>query len=147
MGQRGPPPLPPGERKARGTYQKCRDVAADMVPTHAASPPMPQDMPEDAAKVWRRLAPQLVKAGVLAEQDADTLEAYCKSYAAWRTMQPADTDARKLHREIIQPLALALGLHYAARSRLRKPDTGGERDAVAEELFGPLTAVQGGKGG
>jgi phage terminase small subunit len=110
------------------------------------------------------VAPALVVAGMLAERDGGALEAYCREYARWLVLQmaagnepivetpfgpkanPAGVEARKVHREVIQPLELALGLHYAARSRLRKPESGSGADPVADELFGPLTALQGGKG-
>jgi hypothetical protein len=49
---------------------------------------------------------------------------------------------------VIQPLELALGLHYAARSRVKMP-VQPKSDPVSKFLFegGSLTALPGGKGG
>lgn len=159
MGLRGPPPLPTAERKARGTFQPSRDRAAGVATTTPGEPPMPDDMPEAAQKLWRWHAPRLVAAGVLDERDGGALERYCREYARWRELQldavtmprvgpkanPAGAEARKLAKEVLEPLEIALGLHYAARSRMRKPQTGDAADPVEDEFFGPLRSVEGGK--
>lgn len=157
--------MPTAERKARGTFQPSRDRAAQVATTTPGEPPMPADMPEAAQKLWLWHAPRLVTAGVLDERDGGALERYCREYVRWRELQldaatqftvdtqsgpkpnPADSMARKLDKEVLQPLELALGLHYAARSRMRKPESGDAADPVEEELFGPLGVVEGGKKG
>jgi P27 family predicted phage terminase small subunit len=163
MGRRGPPPMTTAERKARGTYDSSRDRGANVVQTPPAEPEMPAGMPVAAQELWHKLVPMLVQAGTLAARDVCALTRFCREYVRWDKLQadaadnprietdygpksnPSGAEARKLDREVLQPLELALGLHYAARSRLRKPESGSGADPVADELFGPLTALQGGK--
>lgn len=152
--------MPTAERKARGTYQPSRDAAGNVAQTVPGEPPMPAGMSKGAVALWLWLAPRLVAAGVLDERDGATLEEFCRERARWDRLQkiaeneldadepsfgPANAVALKLHKDVIQPLAAALGLHYLARSRMRKPDSGDKGDPVADELFGPLGVVDGGK--
>jgi phage terminase small subunit len=107
---------------------------------------------------------ELVPLGTLAKTDGGALEAYCRSWAQWKKLQaaaaakvmvktpfgpkvnPASGEARKLHKEVIQPLELALGLHYAARARVKMPEKPKEKDPVEQDLFGGgLKVVNGGK--
>lgn len=111
---------------------------------------MPKGMPPAARKRWDAVAPELLRMGLLAVVDGGALEAYCRAWAAFlKLMRDPDKDqlqaARSLHKDVIQPLEAALGLTYAARSRMRKPDKGAEVDPVAEEFFGPMKVVDGGK--
>jgi hypothetical protein len=99
--------------------------------------------------------------------DGGALEAYCRSFARWsvleeeaaktpmiktpfgKKMNPASAEARKLHKEVVQPLEIALGLHYAARSRVKAPEKP-KTDPAADFLFkkgGPpdLKSIPGGR--
>ena len=118
-------------KKAKGTWRKDRAPT----PPPSARPgaaPMPAGLPAAAALLWNDLAPRLVAAGMLAEVDAGALEVYVRSFVLWRELMasaakdpiletrygprpnPALAESRKLSREVLQPLELALGLHYAA---------------------------------
>lgn len=165
MGRRGPPPKSRAVKKAQGTYRKDRDTAAESAA--AALPPgaptMPTDLDEIARRRWIEIVPELLKAETLANIDGGAVEAYCRSFSRWSRLEaaaaekpmiktpfglkanPAGAEARKVHKEIIQPLELALGLHYAARTRVKMPSKAKDADPVEEELFGPLKAIAGGK--
>jgi P27 family predicted phage terminase small subunit len=168
MGRRGPTPKPKALKKAQGTYQKCRDRELAEVTLPAGAPPVPDDLPPAALSRWSEVVAELVPLGTLAKTDGGALEAYCRSWAQWKELQavaaekvmvktpfgpkvnPASGEARKLHKEVIQPLELALGLHYAARARVKMPPKPKEEDPVEEDLFGnggkpALTAIAGGK--
>jgi P27 family predicted phage terminase small subunit len=166
MGRRGPPPKPTSLKKAMGTYRKDRDGertgAALVAP--AGAPPRPDDLAGPALELWDKLVADLVPLGTLAPSDGGALEAYCRCIVQWRKLQllvartptvktpfgpkmnPLSAEARKLHKEVIQPLEVALGLHYAARARVKMPQPPKAKDASEEFLFGGgLKVVDGGK--
>lgn len=160
MGRRGPPKKPAALKKAQGTYQPCRDAAPGTVDAAAGIPPMPNKLKGVARRRWNEVAPELHRMGTLAIIDGGALEAYCRAFGRWSKLEDmaqdspvgdAATEARKLHKEVIQPLEVALGLHYAARSRVKAPDAG-KKNEEEEDIFGtsaggppPLTALPGGK--
>jgi P27 family predicted phage terminase small subunit len=168
MGKRGPPPKPKAVKKAEGTFRKDRDPVDSMTAAvPAGCPEMPEGLNALAKARWMRVAPELMAAGVLAKVDGGALEAYCRSFARWsvleeeaaktpmmktpfgKKMNPASAEARKLHKEVVQPLEIALGLHYAARSRVKAPEKA-KTDPAADFLFknkGPpdLKSIPGGR--
>jgi P27 family predicted phage terminase small subunit len=169
MGKRGPPPKPKAVKKAEGTFRKDRDPVDSLTAAlPAGCPEMPESLNEVAKARWMRVAPELMAAGVLAKVDGGALEAYCRSFARWsvleeeaaktpmiktpfgKKMNPASAEARKLHKEVVQPLEIALGLHYAARSRVKAPDkkkTDPAEDFLFRKNAGPpeLKSIQGGR--
>ena len=46
--------------------------------------PAPDWIDDTATKEWQRLAPLLVRAGVLTEMDLDALTAYCVAWCTWK---------------------------------------------------------------
>jgi P27 family predicted phage terminase small subunit len=163
MGQRGPPPKSRALKKAQGTYRKYRDQGETLNTTvPPGSPPMPADLDEDARRLWLQIVPELLKYKTLSVVDGGALEAYCRSYTRWSKLEeiaraqpitttpfgpkvnPASAESRKLRKDVLQPLELALGLHYAARARVKMPPQEVD-DPAALELFGGLKALPGGK--
>lgn len=67
MGERGPKKTPASTKKRRGTFRKDRD--AEPVQFEAGIPPIPKSLHPEAAKEWERLAPIVVKKGLLTEAD------------------------------------------------------------------------------
>ena len=163
MGKRGPPPKPTALKKAQGTYQKCRDHGAALVDVAVGEPPVPTGLDSVARRRWAEIVPELLRLGTLAVVDGGALEAYCRSYARWSKLEalagkkpivktlygpkvhPAGAEARKLHKEVVQPLELALGLHYAARNRVKMPEKEKPEDPVEKDLFGgaPISGAPG----
>lgn len=161
MGRRGPPPQPDALKKAKGTFQPCRSTAGKVLEMPPGMPERPR-MPAPARAKWDELAPRLFAAGVLAEVDGGTLEAYCRTFARWSALDaeaaknqmvagavnPAALEARKLLHDVLAPLETALGLHYTARSRVKPPEKPKEQDEEEAAMFGgPLQVVAGGKTG
>lgn len=151
MGRRGPPPKPKSLKKAQGTYQKCRDSSESTPNPTLGAPQMPAKMKGAARRRWLEVAPELLRIGMLTTVDGGALEAYCRSYARWLKLEgmaedspigDAATEARKLQKEVIRPLEIALGLDYAARNRLKLPEKPKEQDEVEKFLF---KVVNGGK--
>jgi phage terminase small subunit len=78
--------MPPEERKERGTYRSDRDPAAGTAQLPPGMPSLPSGMPDDARKLWRKIAKKLLAAGLLSDMDGTTLERYCRAYAVWRKL-------------------------------------------------------------
>jgi P27 family predicted phage terminase small subunit len=62
--------------------QSQRENGARWVP---ARPKMPKHLDAEARAMWRRVVPELYKAGVLVAIDADELAAMCSAWSAYRT--------------------------------------------------------------
>jgi len=84
MGRRGPAPKPtvlkrlagnPGKRALNRREPQPKAGGGLLEP--------PQHLNEVARAEWRRVAPELVRLGLLTDIDHTALEAYCASYARW----------------------------------------------------------------
>ncbi|OFE11665.1 terminase [Pseudohongiella acticola] len=108
-------------------------------------PPPPTWMPELAKEAWKKLAPWLVSAKILAASDLHNLEVFCCAYSRWREAEkniakngvtvpgmnndiknPACTAANEATKQM-STYGAALGLDPATRSRLAVP---GAKDAA-----------------
>lgn len=135
----GPPPVPTNVRLLHGN--PSRRPVNDREPRPAVAPadiPPPDWMNHLAADRWRKLAPELVRHGLLTVLDLDMLEVYCVAYARWREAEGflarAGTTVTKSPSGYIQQLpqvaiargaaeqmrrvAAEFGLTPASRSRL-----------------------------
>lgn len=75
--KRGPKKTPAAVKKARKTYRADRDAG----PAIETKPPsMPSWLGKEAKAEWKRLAPVLVKYGLLTEADRTTFGLYCQAY-------------------------------------------------------------------
>src|SRR3970040_1699024 len=86
MGRRGPPPKPerlkvlagnPGKRPLKKTRSKL----------DGKGPSCPEWLSPEAKVEWRRLAPELVRRGLLTPLDRAAFAGYCQSYAHWQQCQ------------------------------------------------------------
>lgn len=94
MGLRGPRPKPNALKILQGNPGKRR-LNIDRAPVpqgeeqvtvgiaRLAVPAPPRQMTRDAANEWRRLAPDLIKLGLLRRLDMSAFEARCELYATW----------------------------------------------------------------
>lgn len=166
MGKRGPAPQPAALKKAKGTYQKCRDKTAEMPPSIPGAPAKPATLSTTASAIWDEVAAELVRIGTLSTCDGGTLEAYCRAVAQMREMDEAAREtpftettwgikehpALKLMPKFlaqVERLAFVLGLHFVSRSRNAMPAKPPAEDAAEGFLFGEdgkpkLTAIPGG---
>lgn len=95
MGTRGPVPMPDNVRKLRGS-DPYRDRSPDSESPGSSArrlvlppvaPAAPKGLSRRASAEWRRVVPELERAGVLASIDRGALVAYC---TAWAHMMEAE---------------------------------------------------------
>ena len=82
MGKRGPNTKPTPLRVLEGNPGKRR-IPAEPTPDRGSVEP-PSDLPEPAAAIWRRLAPELEAKGLLAPRYLETFEVFCRTFPQWR---------------------------------------------------------------
>lgn len=114
---------------------------------------VPAGMPDDAAKLWRKLAPQMTASGMLKSTDLHALEMLCLHWAAarraWKLLDkggilikgrqgdPVKNPAQYVWRSEAQAfakLASEFGLTPAARSRILADEPDQEK-SLADLLF------------
>lgn len=82
MGRRGTKPAPNHIKLVQGTEERYLN-RNEPVPSDRADIVPPKDLPEEAAAVWKRLAPDLVDKHVLTAWDVDQFAAYCVAVAQY----------------------------------------------------------------
>ncbi len=94
MGERGPVPVPDNVRALRGMEGlKLPDGrTAKQIVMAPKAPARPAGMGKIAVATWKRLVPELERAGVLSQVDRDVLVAYCTAY---QHMVEADAQVRR----------------------------------------------------
>jgi P27 family predicted phage terminase small subunit len=126
-----------------------------------AAPTAPRHLSPAAKKVWKRIAPQLAAARVLADVDTNALALYCTSYARWLEAETAlQTDGltvetkhgpaphpmlriSRLAWDQVVKLSGEFGITPSARTRLKiDPGDAGEK-SLAEQLFETLEQSRG----
>lgn len=156
MGRRGPVPMPDNVRRIRGT-KPLRDAETGEKVKRLVLPPVapkpPEGLSRKASAEWRRIVPELERAGVLAEIDRGALTAYV---TAWAHMQEAEEILKRegliretkdglsrhpawiVYREANRTmLAAARELYLTPTSRLRIPVPRGAAadDGSGDDLF------------
>jgi P27 family predicted phage terminase small subunit len=81
MGKRGPKPTPTATLRARGS-RRGNERGDDVKPTDGRIL-CPRWVTGHARNIWHRLAPKLIKSGVLSMFDVDVLGQYCRELAAY----------------------------------------------------------------
>jgi hypothetical protein len=83
--QRGRKPLPPDEKKQRGTFRKHRDAGKVQLVIDNNGPVMPEYVKADpaAVKVWEEIHPRVTAAGIC-EADSPIFSRYCMMEARAR---------------------------------------------------------------
>jgi P27 family predicted phage terminase small subunit len=135
MGKRGPRPAPTAIKRARGV-RSDRINASEPVP-EGRVPSCPSHLSPEARRLWRRLAPDLYRRGVLTTWDVELLAFFCdlvdQTWRARELLGPGllvkgrgDTlitnPAWRMYRDGIaelRGLAQEFGLTPSARSTLR----------------------------
>jgi hypothetical protein len=71
--------VPPGVKRARGTYRRDRAQARaeGYASYRRATPAMPRGLPEPVQRAWRKIVPPLCARGILCKLDQDGLIALC----------------------------------------------------------------------
>ncbi len=86
MGRRGPPPKPTAIRLLHGNPGK-RPLNTREPRPRPGVPRCPPHLSPEARRVWRRLAHDLKRMGVLTLVDADAIEVYCRTYVRWKAAE------------------------------------------------------------
>jgi len=150
MGRRGPSPKPDRLKVLAGNPGKRPLKKAQAKPA-AKGPTCPDWLSPEAKAEWRRLAPELVRRGLLTLLDRAAFAAYCQSYAHWQQCQrvvvkegplylaangrlrerPEVALARK-YGQLVRAFAVEFGLTPNARSRLSIDEPPAEEDSEFE---------------
>ena len=82
MGQRGPKPLPANVHRLHGNPSKkpLADLTDSLQP-EIEVPSFPKHLWPEARKEWKRIAPELVRYGLVSKLDRAALALYCQSWA------------------------------------------------------------------
>jgi P27 family predicted phage terminase small subunit len=81
---RGRKPQPTALKLLRGFPGKRKPRADEPAPVPLDEAPPPDWLAPEAQAEWIRLAPQLIRLGVLTESDTGALAAYCEAWATWK---------------------------------------------------------------
>ena len=158
MGRRGPPPLPSAVKRARGTYQRCRESPDEPRGT-AGVPEPPSGLDARERSEWDALGARLAAMGVLQREQGDALELlvrakvrYLRLAAKVREMGEVLADGKgELYRnphaiamekaEVeFRRLLLEFGLTPAAATRVRADAEAGDGDVSNARRFFKLVA-------
>lgn len=101
MGQRGPQPLPANVHRLNGNPSK-KPLAEllDSLQPEIEVPGFPKHLWPEARKEWKRIAPELMRYGLISKLDRSALALYCQAWARkdWaehqltRAMREAEED-------------------------------------------------------
>ena len=154
MGQRGPAKKPAAAHKRAGTYRGDRHATPEL-PVEA--PDMPRGMPPAAQAAWKRIVPELHRAGFLAKVDREAVRQLCEAVADYeraefaiaeyglivdhittldhvvKKLNPAWT-AKRDSRAAIVSLLQKLGMTPSGRTGLAAKDDGGLPPELAAVL-------------
>ena len=119
--QAGPKRLPPSEKRARGTYQPCRDAHVVEIADGEGMPSTPDWLTTEGQEVWMDDMGRVSPGRLVTERDSTMFATYCNLQGAiikaWRIgeVPPAShlMEARKM--------AEQFGI-FGAKSRLKTAD-------------------------
>lgn len=155
MTKPGRKPLPTNVKKLRGTLRKDRTNPAEPK-VRAGTPRPPKWLTGDARAEWRRIVPQLARAGLLTTLDRAVLVGYCTAWGdlceATRVVQEQGTtyvsprgmlvlhpELRRIEkaRAALRAFAAEFGLSPSARSRVgaNPPPAEGDQADAARRFF------------
>lgn len=92
MGARGPKPLPANVHRLHGNpSKKTLSELTDALQPEIEVPSFPKHLWPEARKEWKRLAPELVRYGLISRLDRAALALYCQAWARkdWAEQQLA----------------------------------------------------------
>lgn len=79
MGKRGPAPAPTALKLVKGERRSRINENEPKPSTRSTPPACPQWLRPEARRVWKRLAPDLRRRGVLTEWDREAFAVYCEA--------------------------------------------------------------------
>lgn len=78
----GPKPTPTAVLEARGSW-RAKTRTDEPKPDTPTTLKPPANLPKEARKLWKRLAPVLISAGLLTSADIEAFGHYCRLAVAW----------------------------------------------------------------
>ena len=158
MGKRGPPPLPSAVKRARGTYQPCRNSPAEPEGTPGVPDP-PRGLDARERREWAAIGERLAGMGLLQQEQVEALELlvrakvrFLRLAAKVRDMGEVLTSSkgdlyRNPHAIAMEKaeveyrrLVIEFGLTPAAATRVRADAAVAESDnATAQRFFSLVT--------
>lgn len=137
MGRRGPAPTPTALKLLRGNPGKRainhEEPKPDVVKADDAQAKCPQWLTGEARKLWTRVAPGAIAAGLLTIVDIPAFEALCQSYARWReyerltgkNLELAISKGYRNHavreRQLMMQFGARFGFDPSSRSNVKLP--------------------------
>lgn len=85
MGRRGPKPTPTAQLAARGSWRADARISAGEPQARTEAPECPEWLSDDARTAWHQLVPLLLRSGLLAQLDRNSLARYCSNLALWKS--------------------------------------------------------------
>lgn len=154
MGRRGPPPKPTVLKIISGNPGKRPlNLAEPELPAAPLDPPA--YLKGNALFEWHRLAPDLVKAGILTVADVSAFAAYCEAYGTWRQyegqceevgpMQAVMMGFRNAADRAVErmvKIGARFGLDASSRTNVKAIPPTKQRDTDKQRFFG---GIRGGK--
>ncbi len=153
MGRRGPIPKSNELKMLEGNPSK-RPLKGDQPQPSAAADSCPSWLAPAARDEWQRLAPELIKLGILTEADQAMFAAYCTACAVWRRAQEVISKQGPVYvtgkgkllprpevalahsaAEQMRVLGAEFGLTPASRARLQLPPPRSPEDDVIEQII------------
>jgi P27 family predicted phage terminase small subunit len=157
MGSRGPAPTPTRVLELRGTFRGDRHGGVEPKPAAPRKvPPAPKHLGDEARRIWKRLAKELLELELLTGVDLVALEGYCVTYeraiaaeaiVASEGRTVATAQGRKRHPELLtaekaradlRRYDQEFGFTPSARARLRGAPA---KKTPAANPFGQVAAV------
>ncbi len=151
MGRRGPIPKTDKERILDGNPSK-RPMKGQSPQPRGDTPICPEWLSPEAKSEWERVAPELIRLGLLTNLDMITFAGYCVSCSRWRRAQEVlisqgtvyvtlkgkietrpEVMIAKIAGEQMNAFAAEFGLTPASRLRMRLPQS--------DEVNDPLEAL------
>lgn len=148
MGKRGPAPAPTALKLLQGTRKSRIAQREPQAPKGPRAPACPAWLDPEAKKVWRALAPEMHRKGVLTEWDRETFAVFCEAIVHHRkacelvdgtailvrgahgamVKNPALQAVRDTA-QTIRAMAQEFGLTPSARSAIELPETASFEEA------------------
>jgi phage terminase small subunit len=111
-------PKPSALKVLQGTDRPDRANPAEPKPRRTA-PTCPMWLEKEARREWRKLAPELVRIGLLTAVDGPAFAAFCQTFARYQQAELAGDLAKiRVYLPLLRPLLTEFGLTPAARARL-----------------------------
>ena len=130
--------------KLRGTYRQDRHGDRELEPQPEGEPVMPSTFKGEAAKIWKRIVPDLVAMGVAKRIDSDALAELCLWKVRWNEVSKVKDNEYKTISQLaaisknLNLLYDRFGMNPVARSRISVTPKPEPKSEMAKFLDGVM---------